>query len=224
MRVRLHTPTHVPPSVSNCFLRDEYGQVKSVKLLRRGRRLQQAEYVHISQSGIYCRRLCSTYPTHALSSRAVYGKIKAGEEDETLLTGPSSPPNVTPMPTPAFFESQFWRRFQLQRERPFPITSNTQRVFLVISCGSHTPPSHPIFCSFPYRSRHRTSRIRRSFYRFSEWKVRFAWYHRKTPSNVPRRLGLQLWCQRKRSVSGPLGRPHIPVPRAQGRHSRSVRH
>jgi len=68
---------------------DEYGQVKSVKLLRRGRRLQQAE--------------------------AVYGKVKAGEEDDSLLIGPSPPPNVTPMPTPAFFDSQFWRRFQLQR-------------------------------------------------------------------------------------------------------------
>jgi len=82
------------PSCSNCKERglkcvDEYGQVKSVKLLRRGRRLQQAE--------------------------AVYGKVKAGEEDDTLLIGPSPPPNVTPLPTSAFFDSQFWRRFQLQR-------------------------------------------------------------------------------------------------------------
>lgn len=44
MRVRL--ALHLPPSVPNCpHHRDEYGQVKSVKLLRRGRRLQQAEYV-----------------------------------------------------------------------------------------------------------------------------------------------------------------------------------
>jgi hypothetical protein len=50
-----------------------------------------------------------------LSSRALYGKVKTGDDEETLLTGPSPPPNVTPMPTPAFFESQFWRRFQLQR-------------------------------------------------------------------------------------------------------------
>ena len=32
------------------------------------------------------------------------------------------------MPTPAFFESQFWRRFQLQRAYRSPITSNTKRV------------------------------------------------------------------------------------------------
>jgi hypothetical protein len=50
-----------------------------------------------------------------LSSRAVYGKVRAGEEDDTLLIGPSPPPNVTPLPTSAFFDSQFWRRFQLQR-------------------------------------------------------------------------------------------------------------
>jgi len=82
------------PSCSNCKERglkcvDEYGQVKSVKLLRRGRRLQQAE--------------------------ALYGKVKSGDDEDILLTGPLPPPNVTPLPTPAFFESQFWRRFLLQR-------------------------------------------------------------------------------------------------------------
>jgi len=91
---------------------DEYGQVKSVKLLRRGRRLQQAE--------------------------AVYGKVKTGEEDETLLTGPSSPPNVTPMPTPAFFDSQFWRRFQLQR----PVIEPHEFVARFIS--SHNGKSEPL--------------------------------------------------------------------------------
>ena len=33
------------------------------------------------------------------------------------------PPTVTPMPTPAFFDSQFWRRFQLQRAYPLPPTN-----------------------------------------------------------------------------------------------------
>ena len=43
------TLLHLPPFVLNSPThRDEYGQVKSVKLLRRGRRLQQAEYVQLS--------------------------------------------------------------------------------------------------------------------------------------------------------------------------------
>ena len=50
----------------------------------------------------------------SLSSRALYGKVKAGDDEDMLSTGLSPPPNVTPMPTPAFFESQFWRPFQLQ--------------------------------------------------------------------------------------------------------------
>jgi len=114
-QMRVRTPSAYPRLAPNCLCRDEYGQVKSVKLLRRGRRLQQAEYVHFpsreSTSGGYV----VLNPTPALSSRAVFGKVKAGEEDDSLLTGPSPPPNVTPMPTPAFFESLFWRRFQLQR-------------------------------------------------------------------------------------------------------------
>ena len=72
------------------------------------------------------------------------------------------------------------------------------------------------FCSFQYRSRRRTSRICRSFYCFSEWKVRLAWYHRSTPSHVCRRLGLKLWNRREWPVHGSPGRPHIPVSRAQG--------
>jgi len=82
------------PSCTNCKERglkcvDEYGQVKSVKLLRRGRRLQQAE--------------------------ALYGKVQPGDEEETLLSGPAPPTNVTPMLKPEFFDSSFWRRFHSQR-------------------------------------------------------------------------------------------------------------
>jgi hypothetical protein len=82
------------PSCSNCRERglkcvDEYGQVKSVKLLRRGRRLQQAE--------------------------ALYGKVQPGEEEDILLTGPMPPSNVTPMLKPEFFDSPFWRRLHVQR-------------------------------------------------------------------------------------------------------------
>ena len=44
MRVRFPHSAYLHPSLTP-GRRDEYGQVKSVKLLRRGRRLQQAEYV-----------------------------------------------------------------------------------------------------------------------------------------------------------------------------------
>ena len=131
--VSLHPPLHIPPSAPNSFPpfphhRDEYGQVKSVKLLRRGRRLQQAEYVQLptqaSTSGGYAVLI-----PPPLSSRALYGKVRAGDDDDALLTGPSPPSNVTPMPTPAFFDSQFWRRFQLQRAYRSPITSMHLNVF-----------------------------------------------------------------------------------------------
>lgn len=146
-------------------------------------------------------------PTPLCHNRALYGKVKSGEDDDTLLTGPSPPPNVTPMPTPAFFESQFWRRFQLQRESRY--INHTQRAFTLTSYARTTPAS---FVLFPHRPRHRISRIRRSFYCFSEWKVRLAWYHRQTLGHVACRLGVKLRSRRERSVDGPLGGPHIPVP------------
>ncbi|KAI0341856.1 hypothetical protein BDW22DRAFT_1358742 [Trametopsis cervina] len=74
---------------SNCRERglkcvDEFAEVKAVKLLRRGRRLQQAE--------------------------AVYGK--AANEDSIRSTTP--PPSVIPRLAPEFFDSAFFARLQIQ--------------------------------------------------------------------------------------------------------------
>ena len=80
--------------------------------------------------------------THPLSSRAVYGKVKAGDDEEILLSGPLPPPNVTPLPTPAFFDSQFWRRFQLQRA--CSLHQNTSTCFLGhLIRLTHTAPPLP---------------------------------------------------------------------------------
>ncbi|KAI0079977.1 hypothetical protein K474DRAFT_438548 [Panus rudis PR-1116 ss-1] len=81
---------HHPPC-SNCKERglkcvDEFAEVKAVKLLRRGRRLQQVE--------------------------AVYGKTSA---DDSSLHAVIPPPTVIPKIRPEFFNSSFFRRFHIQR-------------------------------------------------------------------------------------------------------------
>ncbi|THG99635.1 hypothetical protein EW026_g2735 [Hermanssonia centrifuga] len=91
------------PSCSNCRERglkcvDEFAEVKAVKLLRRGRRLQQAE--------------------------AVYGKVPP---DEASLRSVTPPPSVIPRLAQEFFDSPFFHRFQIQkpvefRERYFQFT------------------------------------------------------------------------------------------------------
>ncbi|KAI0053838.1 hypothetical protein FA95DRAFT_1551599 [Auriscalpium vulgare] len=76
---------------SNCKERglkcvDEFAEVKAVKLLRRGRRLQQVE--------------------------AVYGKTM--DEDGGLFNAPSLQPSLIPKLKPEFFSSVFFHRFQIQ--------------------------------------------------------------------------------------------------------------
>ncbi|TBU32375.1 hypothetical protein BD309DRAFT_879221 [Dichomitus squalens] len=79
------------PPCSNCRERglncvDEFAEVKAVKLLRRGRRLQKVE--------------------------AVYGKATKDDADLHSVTPPRS---VIPQLKPEFFRSAFFRRFHIQR-------------------------------------------------------------------------------------------------------------
>ncbi|KAJ7632193.1 hypothetical protein FB45DRAFT_911775 [Roridomyces roridus] len=82
------------PACSNCQERglkcvDEFADVKAVKLLRRGRRLQQVE--------------------------AIYGK-GAGEDSSSLsLPLASRMPSKIPQLKPEFFSSPFWTWFSMQR-------------------------------------------------------------------------------------------------------------
>jgi hypothetical protein len=145
VHVSLSTYLHSPltPSAGR---RGEYDQVKSVEFLRRGRRLQQAEYVlrlsHMCPGGYVC--------SSSLSSRALYGNVKAGDDEDMLSTGLSPPPNVTPMPTPAFFESQFWRPFQLQHAhyildqtiKPLE-TKNAQEIVDILDSVRQLKNKHP---------------------------------------------------------------------------------
>ncbi|OSD01630.1 hypothetical protein PYCCODRAFT_1369162 [Trametes coccinea BRFM310] len=79
------------PPCSNCSERglncvDEFAEVKAVKLLRRGRRLQEVE--------------------------AVYGKSTAADGDLHSVPAPRS---VIPQLKPEFFSSPFFHRFHIQR-------------------------------------------------------------------------------------------------------------
>ncbi|KAI0306791.1 hypothetical protein B0F90DRAFT_1693299 [Multifurca ochricompacta] len=83
--------TGTQPQCSNCKERglkcvDEFAEVKAVKLLRRGRRLQQVE--------------------------AVYGK--SIDEEGGLFAAPSLSPGLIPKLKPEFFSSAFFRRFHIQ--------------------------------------------------------------------------------------------------------------
>ncbi|KAF9072918.1 hypothetical protein BDP27DRAFT_1319641 [Rhodocollybia butyracea] len=82
------------PACSNCKERgfkcvDEFADVKAVKLLRRGRRLQQVE--------------------------AIYGKAADQNSSSTYLGLPTRLPSTIPLLQPEFFESSFWQWFSLQR-------------------------------------------------------------------------------------------------------------
>jgi len=92
--------THVP--------RDEFAEVKAVKLLRRGRRLQQVEYVPISHFQPHQRLLI-------IHHRAVYGKTC----DSPLSQKSSTSALVIPQLKVEFLQSPFFRRFCVQRTRPF---------------------------------------------------------------------------------------------------------
>ncbi|KAI0313076.1 hypothetical protein OF83DRAFT_1066098, partial [Amylostereum chailletii] len=86
-----YAPTGHQPHCSNCKERglkcvDEFADVKAVKLLRRGRRLQQVE--------------------------AVYGK--SNDEDSGLFSSPSLTPSLIPKLRPEFFSSPFFNRLSIQ--------------------------------------------------------------------------------------------------------------
>jgi hypothetical protein len=103
------------PSCSNCKERglkcvDEFADVKAVKLLRRGRRLQQVE--------------------------AIYGK--AAEQNAltySYLGLPTRMPTSTPRLHPEFFESSFWQWFSLQR--PILDTAEFPARFRAHTNGTH---------------------------------------------------------------------------------------
>lgn len=93
---------------------DEFAEVKAVKLLRRGRRLQQAEYASRS------RRLAISTDS-IIRCRAVYGKAPL---ELDALRSATPPPSVIPRLAPEFFDSAFFARFQVQRESfPGQLTS-----------------------------------------------------------------------------------------------------
>ncbi|KIY66102.1 hypothetical protein CYLTODRAFT_378272 [Cylindrobasidium torrendii FP15055 ss-10] len=91
----LSLPTSGPsPSCSNCQERglkciDEFADVKAVKLLRRGRRLQQVE--------------------------AIYGKSTDGSASPQLASPATHLPSSIPQLKPEFFSSPFYRWFSIQR-------------------------------------------------------------------------------------------------------------
>ncbi|KAF9049374.1 hypothetical protein BDZ89DRAFT_1057737 [Hymenopellis radicata] len=102
------------PACSNCRERglkcvDEFADVKAVKLLRRGRRLQQVE--------------------------AIYGKATDGLNSPNLASPATHLPSIIPQLKPDFFSSPFWRWFSLQR----PILDSTEFAarFIAHSKGTH---------------------------------------------------------------------------------------
>ncbi|KAJ3488625.1 hypothetical protein NLJ89_g11595 [Agrocybe chaxingu] len=82
------------PACSNCTERgikcvDEFADVKAVKLLRRGRRLQQVE--------------------------AIYGKVADQDGNSSSTSSASRAASIIPILHSDFFASQFWRSFVVQR-------------------------------------------------------------------------------------------------------------
>ncbi|KAG5716270.1 hypothetical protein E4T56_gene10634 [Termitomyces sp. T112] len=82
------------PSCSNCKERglkcvDEFADVKAVKLLRRGRRLQQVE--------------------------AIYGKVVGPDGAANGFPPSTRLPSIIPQLSPEFFVSPFWNWFSVQR-------------------------------------------------------------------------------------------------------------
>lgn len=98
-----------PSFPHSLYYSDEFAEVKAVKLLRRGRRLQQVEYVH-SRSFV----ILPSFVQQFYSSRAVYGK--SIDEEGGLFTAPSLSPGLIPKLRPEFFSSAFFRRFHIQRQ------------------------------------------------------------------------------------------------------------
>ncbi|KAK7440186.1 hypothetical protein VKT23_017129 [Stygiomarasmius scandens] len=105
------------PACSNCKERglkcvDEFADVKAVKLLRRGRRLQQVE--------------------------AIYGKASSEQNatSSSYLGLPTRLPSTIPPLQPEFFSSAFWHWFSLQRPILDPVDFAAR--FCAHAKGSHT--------------------------------------------------------------------------------------
>ena len=90
-----------------CIVRDEFADVKAVKLLRRGRRLQQVECVILSTFILHLTRL----------SRAIYGKVNDRDNNSSQSSLPARSPAI-PALHPDFFNSPFWRWFSIHRKPP----------------------------------------------------------------------------------------------------------
>jgi hypothetical protein len=78
--------------------------VKAVKLLRRGRHLQQVNSVAAPSFVVHCSTPSST----------VY--VKSIDEEGSFSTAPSLSPGSIPRLEPEFFSSAFFRRFHIQRQ------------------------------------------------------------------------------------------------------------
>ncbi|KAJ3774794.1 hypothetical protein EV361DRAFT_877488 [Lentinula raphanica] len=104
------------PACSNCKERglkcvDEFADVKAVKLLRRGRRLQQVE--------------------------AIYGKeANQNLSNPSYLGLPTRIPSTIPPLQPEFFDSSFWQWFCLQR--PMLDTAELSTRCIAHAKGTHT--------------------------------------------------------------------------------------
>ncbi|KAK0197559.1 hypothetical protein F5146DRAFT_1015875 [Armillaria mellea] len=103
------------PACSNCKERglkcvDEFADVKAVKLLRRGRRLQQVE--------------------------AIYGKATDSQNGSSHFASPATHlPSIIPQLKPEFFSSPFWRWFSVQRPVLDPVEFSGR--FLAHAKGTH---------------------------------------------------------------------------------------
>jgi hypothetical protein len=109
---------------------DEFAEVKAVKLLRRGRRLQQVEFVSTLT--------LSSPPLVNSFCRAVYGKTI--DEDGGLFAPPSLSPGLIPRLKPEFFSSAFFRRFHIQRQS-FSLSFAHLGSYPHVQILSSTPPN-----------------------------------------------------------------------------------
>lgn len=91
---------------------DEFAEVKAVKLLRRGRRLQQVECVLVPLIPWFFSPTLLISPVH---HRAVYGKAGVGAESDRHFSQMGPPQCTIPMLQPEFFSSAFYYRFLVQR-------------------------------------------------------------------------------------------------------------
>ena len=128
-------PLHPPPLGPNRHHnhRDEYGQVKSVKLLRRGRRLQQAEYV--------------PFPSQAFTSGGYVVLIRFVIQG-CLRQGPSRRgryPPFRPFTASKRHANANTRLFRFPVLAAVPIATCVSNAQPFLPCRSHPHALHPSF-------------------------------------------------------------------------------